>query len=152
MPDIFSELRRFYKDYDKFKNDGQSDDELDRYHRRMLDCDAIRTVLDASGNLLGYVEYWRINFEQFGRLICKAGFNVHEEDIVSGPICYLSNTCIHPEHRRGPVYKTLRTMFFEKNFGAEYFVGEALRKKHQPVKVFKRTDFIKKYLKEVQHG
>lgn len=150
MTDIISELRRFYHNYDTFKNDGVlTDDEVDRYHKRLIDCDAIRTICDSSGNLLGYVEYWRVTFEQFGRLICQVPFNIHKEDIISGNICYLANTCIHPEHRRGLVYKQLKSMFFQKNFGAEYFVGEAMRKKHQPVKVFKRNAILKE---GVNHG
>ena len=100
------------------------------------------------GKLLGYVESWRISFEQFGRLICKAGFPLDKEDIEHGNICYLANTAIDPAYRSSFVKKYLKDKFFEQNSDAEYFVGEALRKKHQPVKVFKN----RKLREVIHHG
>jgi ribosomal protein S18 acetylase RimI-like enzyme len=105
-------------------------------------------IFEIAGEILGYVESWRINFEQFGRIICHAGFPLDTEDIEHGNICYLANTAIHPDYRDSFVVKWLKERFFEQNEDAEYFVGEAIRKKHQPVKVFKN-----KHIREViKHG
>lgn len=103
-------------------------------------------VCELDGVILGYVETWRLSFEQFGRIICKAGFMLDREDITSGPICYLANTAIHPDYRSSFVVKYLKQQFFERNSDATFFVGEALRKRHQPVKVFKNRN-----LREVSH-
>lgn len=103
-------------------------------------------ICEFDDKIVGYVETWRITFEQFGRLICKAPFLLDREDIEHGNICYLANTAIHPDYRNSFVVKYLKEKFFEQNSDAEYFVGEALRKKHQPIKVFKNRK-----LKEVSH-
>jgi len=98
--------------------------------------------------LVGYVEFWRINYEQMGRLLCKEVFLPMEENINDGKICYLSNTWIKPECRMTNVARLLKVQFFKHNFRCEYFIGEALRKPHAPVKVFKRADLMSKLYKE----
>lgn len=112
-------------------------EECDAYHSQLLDQGNIITVRD--GDILaGYVEFWRINYEQFGRIICGEGLSAIREDVVHGYIAYVANTFIRPEYRKGEVYKMLRDRFFEANKYCTYFVGNARRKKSEPVKVFKR--------------
>ena len=94
------------------------------------------------GKLLGYGEVWRINFEQFGRIICHVPFHVAEEDIETGNIAYIANVHILEEYRRLGVLENLKNQFMLSHINCDYFVGEALRKKHQPVKVFKRTEIL----------
>ena len=105
------------------------------------------------GRLLGYVAYYRINFEQLGRLVCQLPFNALEENITDGSILYLIDVTIDPEHRSTHVIKQLRDMLFSKNADCEFFIGHAIYKKRsQPIRVFKRTDIMKKYQKEPCHG
>jgi hypothetical protein len=129
------------------------DASIDRYHEYMIGKDAISMVIE-NGRLLGYVAYYRINFEQLGRLVCQLPFNALEEDIVSGNILYLIDVTIDPEYRGTHVYKQLRDMLFSKNADCEFFIGHAIYKKRsQPIRVFKRTEIMKKYQKElVTHG
>lgn len=96
--------------------------------------------------LLGYVESWRISFDQFGRLLCQLPFDIGIEDIEHGNICYVANIFVRKEHRRGDVFAWLKHEFFKQNIGCEYLVGEALRKKTQPVKVFKMQESYKKWI------
>ena len=99
-----------------------------------------------NGKLLGYVEFWRLNFEQWGRLVCQAPFHPFDEDIVSGYIAYVANTWIDEEHRQSKVYKVLKLKFFKENYLCDYFVGRALRKtQSQPIKVLRRNRMLKKY-------
>jgi len=98
------------------------------------------------GELVGYVEFWRITFGQFGRIICHSPFSAYQEDVQNGNIAYVANTWIKPEYRNTQVYKALKLAFFQATYMCDYFVGEALRKKHRPVKVFKRSDFMGKYI------
>lgn len=90
--------------------------------------------------LLGYVESWHINFEQFGRLVCKAPFWTFEENTTDGNICFLANIWINPDHRRGLVFKKMELEFFSNNRHDEYYTGFAWRKKTKPIKVFKRSE------------
>lgn len=95
--------------------------------------------------VVGYVEFWRINFEQLGRILCGAKFLAESEDITNGSIAYLANVHVIEEHRLKEPIKILKESFFKRNFHCDYFVGEARRKKHQPFKCFSRKEFLKKY-------
>ena len=150
---MLSELKRFYKTIDVQMEHPMDDASIDAYHSYLIGKDAISMVIEAD-RLLGYVAYYRINFEQLGRLVCQLPFNAIEEDIVSGNICYLIDVTIDPEVRGKHVYKQLKEMFFSKNADCEYFIGHAIYKKRsQPIRVFKRTEIMNKYLKEtMSHG
>lgn len=91
-----------------------------------------------NGELLGYCEFWRLNFEQFGRLVCKAPFFTLEEDTENGNICFVANVWIKPDYRRGMVFKSLELLFFKLNNRCEWYTGFAWRKSTKPIKVFKR--------------
>jgi len=116
------------------------------YHNAML---AKRNIITYTqdGIVLGYFEVWFLNFEQFGRLVVHAPFNQLDEDIVNGNIAYVANTWIHPDFRKGAVYKILRNRFFNMCNKCEYYCGSALRKKTQPIKVFKVKDLVSKIYK-----
>lgn len=116
-----------------------SREESNEYHRRMIEKGNIIYIVSPIHNhLLGYCEFLRVNFEQFGRMVCHAPFYSYDEDTTSGNICIVHNVWIHPEYRKSFVVKELRQKFFEKNKHCEYFGGFALRKKTQPIKIFKR--------------
>lgn len=119
-----------------------------KYHEAMLNNGNIITVSD--GDILaGYVEQWRISYEQFGRIICGEPFSALHENVINGQIAYVANTYIRPEYRNRPeVFRMLRDRFFEFNAECTHFCGIARRKKSAPVKVFKR-DQIKSLNKEI---
>ena len=97
-----------------------------------------------NGIVLGYFEVWFINFEQFGRLICHAPFNSLTENLKDGNIAYVANTFILPEFRKGLTFKILRNRFYQVSSHCDYYVGVALRKKHSPIKVFKKSELSSK--------
>ena len=109
-----------------------------QYFDAMIKRGNIISIVD-NGILLGYVEFWRINFEQFGRLIAKAPFFTLEEDTEHGKLCFIANIWIKPDFRRGMVFKTMEVLFFKMNNTCEYYCGTAWRKKTRPVKVFQRN-------------
>ena len=106
-----------------------------KYHTKLYNQGNIQ-IYEIGGTVLGYFEVWYINFEQFGRLVAHAPFNQMDEDVISGKLAYVANTWIHPEHRKGVVYKILRNRFFKMSNKCDYYCGTALRKKTQPIKVF----------------
>lgn len=150
---MLSELKRFYKTIDVQTDHPMSDSEIDRYHAYLLSNNAISMVFEGE-RLLGYVSYYRINYEQLGRLVCQLPFNAIQEDIVSGNILYLIDITIDPEYRGTKVIKELKQMFFERNADCEFFIGHAIYKKRsQPIRVFKKTEIMQKYQKEMcNHG
>ena len=120
---------------------------ITNYHQAMLDKGNLIVYVEDE-KLLGYCEFWRINFEQFGRLVCHEDFIAPFEDTTSGKICYLANTWIDPLHRRTNVYKELRNRFFKLNYHCDYFTGETKRKRTQLISVFKRKDLRSKLFKK----
>lgn len=141
---LLDELVRFYYSYDKFQKEYLSPEEAVKYHKTILEKGRVEWISDGI-NLLGYCESWRINFEQFGRIICGEPFFVEIEDIESGSIAYLANTTVHPDYRKEWVLKEISKKFFNSNTDALYFCGQAKRKKTQPVKVFKMQEAYKKW-------
>lgn len=124
-------------------------EEADKYHQKLFDLGNIVTVLD--GDLLcGYVEYWRLTFEQFGRIVCGEHFSAYHEDVQGGYLAYVANTYIRPAYRNGQTYKLLKYGFFRANDQATHFCGTAVRKKAGLIKVFKAADI--KTNKEVLNG
>jgi hypothetical protein len=145
---LVSQLTEVYLTKEYWHENKLSKEEADKYHERLLSNGNIITVQDGD-ILLGYGEFWRITFEQFGRLICHEPFSAFIEDVVSGHICYLANVWVHEDYRTKGVLKQMRNRFFEVNKDCTHFCGEALRKKTQPVKVFKLSNI---HLKGDNHG
>ena len=136
---IAEQLVDIHLKYETHYKDITSYDESLNYHTQMLDKGVILTY-KKEGELLGYVEAWKINFEQFGRLVCHVPFKQLQENITDGKIAYVANTFILPEYRNSEVYKILKSKFFEYTKNCDYYCGVALRKKHQPIKVFTKKE------------
>ena len=144
---MVNELTRVYLNEYKQEDKGKVSQEQQRkYFSYVLEQHRIHTY-GTHDNLLGYLESWRLDFQQWGRLVCSAPFNIYEEDITKGEVCYLPNIWIHPDYRRSSIFKQFKRDFFRSNLDAEYFVGKALRKKTQPIKVFKKQEAYEKWAK-----
>jgi len=140
---LVDKLTDIYLNHETWHTTKLSKEEADRYHEYLLNNGNILSVSDGD-ILLGYVEFWRLSYEQFGRVICGEPFSAMHENVINGQIAYVANTYIVPEHRKGNVYKLLRNMFFETNKLCTHFCGEARRKSCAPVKVFKRNQALER--------
>ena len=135
---IIEQLNDLYYTQETWTKKKISNEEITKYHQRLYDSGNI-IVYRELGVILGYVEVWRINFEQFGRLVCHVPFSAYLENVKDGNIAYVANTWIDKNFRRSNVTKYLKDEFFKQNQHCDFFVGEALRKvSSQPIKVFKR--------------
>ena len=139
---LAEQITRIYLDEETWHKTKLDEADANAYHKILLRRGNIITVCDAD-KLLGYCEFWKLNYEQFGRIICGEPFSAIHEDVQTGFIAYVANTFILPEHRQGNVYKMLRDRFFESNEACSFFVGEARRKKSCPIKVFRKEDIMK---------
>lgn len=153
MTSLTDQLVRIYLDEEGWHKSKLSEDESKKYFDRLIEKKRIFTIQTDDGTLIGYFESWRVNFEQFGRIVCSDQFSAYSEDVETGNICYLANVWIKKEFRDGNTYKLMKAKFIEQNYSCEYFVGEARRKSCAPLKVFKRKDFLAKYMaKELKNG
>jgi len=147
---LIDQLLEFYYKYDKFQSSYLSEEKARKIFDHLIAKGRVHHY-SSDNALLGYGESIRINYETLGKIIC--GYNIYgmldEIDVNQGNIAYLANVTIHPEHRGTVVLKYLRNEFLVKNYSCEYFVGHSLTKKHQPIKVFKRSDAMMKWIKEV---
>lgn len=108
------------------------------YFTHLLNIGNIITVC-VGDKLVGYCEFWRVNYQQWGRIVCDEKFSAMYEDVSHGQIAYLANIYIEEDHRDSKVIKMLRDRFFEVNKLCTHFVGEARAKRSGFIKVFKRS-------------
>lgn len=126
-----------------------SPEESNLYHQTMIERGNLIYEQDNNGKLLGYCEFLRINFEQWGRMVCHAPFYNFDENTTDGNICVVSNIWIHKDYRRSLVFALLKMRFLELNHHCEYFAGEANKKHANIIKVFKKEDLHSKSFREV---
>jgi len=142
---LAEKLSEFYHKYDPVHK-GEDKERSRMLFQKLLDKKRVIVCLDAQEELIGFVESWRINEWLLGWYLCHRVYpNLDEVDIENGHICYLANTVIHPDYRFKYVYQYLKTEFFKQNYMCDFFIGQAFRKKHQPLKIFTRQEFYDKY-------
>lgn len=115
---------------------------IEYFERLIMQGNIITYVSD--GELQGLLEFWRINYEQFGRLCCNITL-AHEEDLLNGNIALISRMWINPSYRNGDVFTILGRQFIDKNLNATYFVAFQNQKKHKPLQVYTREEILRHY-------
>ena len=135
---IAEQLTEIYLKYETWHKNKLSEEEANIYHDTLLNKGNIIVVRDGE-TVVGYTEFWRLTYEQFGRIICGEPFSATHEDVQTGQIAYVANTFVKKEYRKGQVIRMLKDRFFEANTLCTHFCGEARRKSCAPVKVFKRN-------------
>lgn len=144
---ILDQLADIYFREEWWQSHQMNREQIKTYSKKMIEQGNLIYYEDA-GKILGYCEFWKINFEQFGRIICHEKFLPYFEDVEHGQICYVANVWIDKNHRNTGVFKVLMHLFYKLNHHCEYYVGEAFRKKTAPVKVFKKADLKSKLFRE----
>jgi hypothetical protein len=145
---IAEQLTYIYLTQECWHRNKLTEEQANEYHERLLmQGNILTSVID--GELKGYVEYWRINTEQLGRIIIGQPILTDTEDIVSGQIAYINNMWIEESYRNGIVFDMLATMFLVKNQDAEFFCAIRRLKHNKPFQVYSRQDLIKLYTKGV---
>lgn len=146
MPNIAEQLTFLYIHVEKWHRSKLSEYDANLYHENLLLQGNILTYIK-DDILKGYIEFWRINTEQLGRIICGIPVLTDIEDINNGSIAYINNMYIDPEYRHGEAFQMLSSMFLVKNRDADVFVACRNSKHHKPVQVYSKTDLIRLYTK-----
>lgn len=145
---IVESLTDTYLNKENWHKNKLSKEQSDEYHERLLVQGNILTYIK-DGELVGYLEFWRINTEQLGRIVCGIPVYTDEEDILSGNISFINNMWINPDNRHSNVFEVLACMFLSRNKDSEYFVAMRRLKHSHPIQVYRRDELIKLYTRGV---
>jgi hypothetical protein len=108
----------------------------------MMNGNIITYVKD--GELLGFIEFWRISYEQFGRVCCNLSLD-HGEDLLNGNICLITRMYIIPGLHFGETFINLGRLLLEKNKNCVFFTAQQEQKKHKNLQVYTRDQVLKHY-------
>lgn len=141
---IVEQLTQVYLTKEKWHKRYLSEEEANKYHERLIMQGNIITYVD-NGELIGYLEFWRINYTQLGRILCDNPIITDVEDIISGDIAYINNMWIREDARGTEAFNILGNMFLVKNQDAQIFCCVRRMKHHHPIQIYKRDELIKLY-------
>jgi len=148
LMDLAKQVADFVLAHDTVQNKKVDSKVLENAFKVLIDKNRIIFTKDLKGDILGFIESWRIGYKELGFIVCHKDTPVSvlsAWEIEKGNICYIANMVIHPQHRNGAVMKYIKGEFFKQNFMCDFFIGERRSKKHQPVIVLNRQDFYDKY-------
>lgn len=143
MLNIIEQLTFIYENIETWHKIKMSEHEANLYHERLLTQGNILTYV-REGLLKGYIEYYRINYEQLGRICCNLQLD-HSENILSGKIALINRMYIDPQYRNGEAFDMLSAIFLVKNKDADYFATFQEHKKHKPYQIYTREEILKHY-------
>lgn len=145
---IIEQLTNIYENKENWHVNRLNHDDANEYHERLLVNGNILTYI-IKDELIGYLEFWRLDFEQLGRLLCGDSILTDKEDLLNGKVAYINNMWINYEYRNGLAFNILASMFLSRNKDAEYFIAFRNLKHNKPIQVYKREDLIKFYTKGI---
>lgn len=118
---------------------------MEYFERLMMNGNIITYVKE--GKLLGFLEYWRVTNEQFGRICCNLTLT-HDEDLLNGNICLITRMYIIPDLRNAETFINMGREFLDKNRTATHYAAMQFQKKHKPIQVYTREEILKHYRME----
>jgi ribosomal protein S18 acetylase RimI-like enzyme len=148
----YNKLVQFYRLHNPVAS-SLSDEELAEYFKLIDERNNLVVECDQGGDIIGFIEFWRINYEQLGRIMVHGLIDARDEDTITGSICFFANTAIHPDFRKSEVGEFMKKKFFLMNYNCDFFCGDAIRKinKHT-FNIYKRSHIFKHLKEEVKHG
>lgn len=138
VDNVLDQLWDVYINHEWWSDHSLRRDQFDRYTQKLIDDGNIFYVMDGS-KVVGYTEVWKINFEQFGRLVCGENIAADSEDVITGKLGYVANVWIDVLYREGWVVKAMREKYFDFTKDVDYHCGQAKRKSADLIKVFKAS-------------
>lgn len=121
--DTIHQLVDIYFKEEWWHKNRMSQEKAYNYHKQMYEQGNIQ-VYEDMGLVLGYYQVYFVNSKQLEDLVMNRPFHELTEDIRNGNIAYLANLWIDKPFRKGSVFKTLYTKFFEQCRNCKMIVGE----------------------------
>ena len=120
---ISEQLTNIYHKFESWHKKKLSIEESNQYHEKLLMQGNIITIIEDE-ELKAYIEVWRINHEQLGRIVCDIPFFVYDENIVNGQIAYIANMWIDEMYRETIINQKLVQNFINKFGDCDFVVGK----------------------------
>lgn len=99
------------------------------YHERLIMQGNIITVIENNA-LIGYVEVWKIDYEQLGRLFCELPFDPSDENINDGTVAYIANLWCDPAKRSNQINSRLFQEFIARFKDCDFVAGRRTNRNH----------------------
>lgn len=141
---IIQKLTNIYLEKENWHKSKLSKEEADHYHERLLMNGNILTYV-TNGELLGYLEFWLIDFSQFGRLVCNQPIMTDTENLLNGNIALINNMWVAENERGALAFDMLAAMFLARCNNAEFYCAFRRVKRHQPIQVYSRAEIMKHF-------
>ena len=141
--DIVKQLVKLYYECEYETHGMLTELEAERYYSKMLANNRIQVITEG-GNVMGFLESWRLNMEQLGRVVCWSDFSALKEDVTKGEVAYVSDIWVRGGKRGNGIIKTLIKLFWESNKDASYFISKRV-KRDGKVKYIRVYDKISGY-------
>lgn len=141
---IIDQLTKIYltkEDWHKIK---LTEEQANEYHERLMINGNILTYI-VKGELIGYLEWWGINYEQFGRLVCGEPILTDVENILDGNIALINNMWISENDRNGYAFELLSSMLLSRCKDKDFYVAFRRVKRNQPIQVYTRDEIMKNF-------
>ena len=113
MLTILKQLIKIYKELHKDAM-ALSKEELEIYYTKMLKDNRIEYILE-NREVVGFMESWRLDYEQLGRVVCWKDFNAMKENIKDGKIVYICDVWVKKTKRDGIIFNILLKNFENSN-------------------------------------
>lgn len=111
------------------------------FERLMMNGNIITYVKD--GELCGFLEFWKVSTEQFGRICCNMTLD-HSEDLLNGNIGLITRMWITPDMRNGETFLHLGREFLRVNEECTHYAWLQSQKRHKPLQVYSKEDMFKR--------
>lgn len=119
-----------------------NEESIKYFERLMIKGNIITYIKD--NELLGFIEFWRISYEQFGRICCNITLS-HDEDLLNGNICLITRMYIIPDLRNSETFINLGHQLININKECTHFAALQFNKKHKPIQIYTREEILKHY-------
>lgn len=141
---IIDQITKIYLEKEYWHKSKLTELQANEYHERLMLNGNILTYIK-DGKLLGYLEFWLIDYSQFGRLVCNQPILTDVENLLDGNIALINNMWISEEDRSGHAFNMLAAMFLARCKMADFYVAFRRVKRHQPIQVYTRNEIMKHF-------
>lgn len=141
---IIEQLTHIYETQEEWHKNRLSHEEANAYHERLLVNGNILTYI-IKDEIIGYLEFWLIDYNQFGRLVCNQPILTDIENLLDGNIALINNMWISEKDRNGKAFNTLAAQFLSRCKSADFYVAFRRVKRNQPIQVYTRDEIMKHF-------